>query len=425
MKVGNLRSYRCDEIAVDHVVSLDGFDQGAAVIEIGPSGKIFAVRAQCLADAASNVELTAVPLLADSHVHLGISDGVTQDAKFHNLRHTDAQLRHLAIRGVGHVHSLGTDQRWLLERLRKRLAGGDAGERAFGYSAAIGFGAINGWPPEMTSPDVRFRPQEPELARQQVRELAGLGCQTLKIWIDDFGNTVPKIPFNVVRAIIDEARQCGIVSFAHVYSHDDAEALVSFGIGVLAHSVRDRVMEEALIEQMGAKGVTLVPTLSREEAEFAFSLDDNPYMKNQFFVSSERESVPRLHEQKVSGDLDAPKRRLEIAMENLARVHQAGIPVGLGTDSGFKLKLLGFAQHRELQLMNRAGMSPAECLRAGLRTNQRLFATALTEIAMGELASFFIVEGNPLKDIRATENIRQVWVCGKRLSGSDVAVLLP
>lgn len=408
-------------ITVDHVVGLDGADQGPAAIEVGPSGEIVTVRSRCGDRPVKAPEVSAIPLLADAHTHLGISDGVSADPAFHTLERVDAQLRHLAVRGVGHVLSLGTDQRWLQQRLRHRLASGDAGEKAFGYSAGVGFGAVKGWPPELTAPEPRFRPQEPQLARHQVRELAGLGCQALKVWVDDFGGTVPKIPLSVVQAIITEARHCGMVSFAHVFFHQDAEALVSSGIGVLAHSVRDKIMDEALIGQMAENGVTLVPTLSREEAEIAFSRDDNPYMTNEFFLTCERDLVARLRGKKFSDDPDKPKRRLQIALENVARVHAAGVAIGLGTDSGFPMKLQGFAQHRELQLLNQAGLSPAECLKTALQTSQRLFATAMTEITPGEPASFFVVEGNPLKDIQATQKIRDVWVRGKRLSSPDLA----
>ncbi len=406
-------------IKVDHLTGLDGVDQGPALIEIGPSGEILTVwsGSSYIADGASG--FSAIPLLADSHAHLGISDGVTESPEFHTLAHVDAQLRHLSLRGVGHILSLGTDQPWLQQRLRRRLASGDAGDKAFGYSAGVGFGAVNGWPPEMTYPELRFRPTESELAGRQVRELAGMGCRILKIWVDDFGGKVPKIPLAVVRAIVEEARQCSILTFAHVHFHQDAQALVDLGINVLAHSIRDQLMDANLIAQMVEKGVTLVPTLSREEAELAFSMEDNPYMKNEFFVSSERDLVPLLREKKFSTDPEKPRRRLEIALDNVARAHSAGIPIALGTDSGFKMKLQGFAQHRELQLMNKAGMSSAECLKAALQNNQRLFATGMTAIKAGELASFFIVKGNVQENISVTEKIVEVWVSGKRLSGPD------
>ncbi|MFU9136774.1 amidohydrolase family protein [Erwinia tasmaniensis] len=407
------------EITVNHLIALDGSDLGPSIINIGPSGKIHNILPANPCEKTKTTEVTAIPLLADSHAHLAISDGVIDAQEFHTLERVDAQLRHLATRGVGHVHSLGTDQRWLQERLRNRIVSGEAADKAFGYSAGIGFGAVQGWPPEMTSPEPRFRPIEPEQAIRQVKEMADLGCRTLKVWVDDFGGRFPKIPIEVMRAVIKEAHQHGIVTFAHVHFHVDAEALVSLGVNVLAHSVRDKLMSPQLIANMAEMGTSLVPTLSREEAEYAFSLDDNPYMRNEFFLASGKDIAVRLRDKKFSHTPDRSKKSLEIACENVARVHAMNVPIGLGTDSGFRMKLQGFAQHRELQLMNLAGMSPRECLKAALQINKQLFATEMTEITCGKPASFFIVEGNPLEDIYLTQNIREVWICGKRLSGRD------
>ncbi|HUH69976.1 MAG TPA: hypothetical protein VLZ05_14640 [Mycobacterium sp.] len=43
----------------------------------------------------------------------------------------------------------------------------------------------------------------------------------------------------------------------------------------------------------------------------------------------------------------------------------------------------------------------------------------MTAIAPDNLASFFIVDGNPVTHIHATQNIREVWICGRRLAGED------
>lgn len=402
---------------VEHMVNLDGSDAGPTTVVIGDSGEITSVTPRARDGIDGSTCLTLIPLLADAHAHLGLSDGIVDSPACHSIDHVDDQLGHLLRRGVGHVHSLGTDQRWLQQRLRTRVDAREPAERAYGYSAGIGFGAVGGWPPDLTFPEQRFRPLSPHRAREQVEDLARIGCRTLKIWVDDFGGKVPKVPVDVIGAIIAEARQCGIVTFAHVHFHQDAEALVDMGIGVLAHSVRDRIMTDELLDGMIRNEVALVPTLSREEAEMAFSMEDNPYLVDPFFLSSERALLPRLHGKRFSEDAEKPRRQLSFAKQNLARVYAAGIPIGLGTDSGFKMKLLGFAQHRELELMKSAGMSPSECLKSALGTNKGLFASAMSPVAMGEQASFFLIEGNPFEDICATRNIMGIWVGGKTLKG--------
>ena len=120
------------QLAFDHVVSLNGRDLGPARVEVGPSGEIWTVRPGRRSDPARTSELTAIPLLADAHAHLAISDGVTDDVAFHTLERVDAQLRHLAVRGIGHILSRGTDQRWRRARLRPGLARGTAAKRLSG-----------------------------------------------------------------------------------------------------------------------------------------------------------------------------------------------------------------------------------------------------------------------------------------------------
>jgi imidazolonepropionase-like amidohydrolase len=407
------------DIAVEHRVGLDGRDRGPAVIRIGPSGEIASVSDRPEASPGGELR-TAIPLLGDAHAHLGLSDGVEESGDFHTLDHVDRQLRDAARLGIGHVHSLGTDQRWLTTRLSQRIRAGEPGERAFGYSAGIGFGAVAGWPPELTFPELRFRPMEPDDARRLVREMAGLGVSTLKIWIDDLGGSVPKIPVAIAESIVEEAREAGITTFAHVKNHVDAEALVALGIDVLAHSVRDRLLSDQLLDAMARSGTTLVPTLSREDAELAFSLPENPYLKSAFFRSvAGPERLAHLRSLRLAFDPDDPGHRLENALENVARAHGHGISVGLGTDAGFRAKLLGFAEHRELELLRRAGLSAEFCLRAGLEVDQRIVATALTDIVPGVPASFFVVHGDPYADISATQNIDQVWLVGKRLTDAD------
>ena len=413
------------EIVVDHRVGLDGRDHGPAVIRIDPSGDIVSVSDRAIAPPGGELR-TAIPLLTDSHAHLGLSDGIAESGDFHNLDHVDRQLRDAARFGIGHVHSLGTDQRWLSTRLLRRLRAGEPGKGAYGYSAGIGFGAVDGWPPELTFPELRFRPTEPDDARRLVREMSGLGVTTIKIWIDDLGGSVPKTPVAIAESVVLEARESGIRTFAHVKNHVDAEALVDLGVDVLAHSVRDQALTPELLDMMARNGTTLIPTLSREDAELSFSMPDNPYLDNSFFRSvAGPDRLARLSALRLDFDPVDPARRLEIALDNVARAHSHGIAVGLGTDAGFRAKLLGFAEHRELELLHRAGLTAEDSLRAGLEVGQRIVASALTDIVPGVPAAFFVVRGNPFDDISATQNIDAVWLAGKTLAGTRPIVPAP
>ncbi len=78
---------------------------------------------------------------------------------------------------------------------------------------------------------------------------------------------------------------------------------------------------------------------------------------------------------------DELARKLELALANFEALNRAGVTVCLSTDAGFKMKIGGFSQHRELELMSSAGLSASASLKAALDNNKTLFADDQTAIA--------------------------------------------
>jgi hypothetical protein len=294
-----------DCIQVDRIIGLDGNGSPPVSIVIDESGFISGVEARGNEPADCRLRdrsgYTALPLLADCHVHLGISDDVTESPDFHRLDFINGQLRNYLECGIGHVHSLGTDQPWLQEELDRRHVRRDYQQVGIGYSAGIGFGVRGGWPPEMTSPIPRFRPGTPEEGRERVRQLAKSGTRTLKIWVDDFGGRVPKLSSLIARAIIDKAGHHGITTFAHIFFLKDAADLVDAGIHVLAHSIRDTQAGPQFAGEMAEKGVILVPTFAREDAELAFAQEDNHYFENSLFQKAAADHLSSLRKLRTEG----------------------------------------------------------------------------------------------------------------------------
>lgn len=86
----------------------------------------------------------------------------------------------------------------------------------------------------------------------------------------------------IYAAIIDEPHRNGLRVAAHVYHLDDARKPVNLGVDVIAHSVRDAGIDDALLTEMKQRGVTYIPTLSLDD--FAFAYDDSPvWVKDPFF----------------------------------------------------------------------------------------------------------------------------------------------
>jgi imidazolonepropionase-like amidohydrolase len=75
-------------------------------------------------------------------------------------------------------------------------------------------------------------------------------------------------------------------------------------------------------------------------------------------------------------------------------LHDRGVFIVFGTDTGGS-----FTYHRELELYQRAGMTPAEILKRATLDSARYVSEdqRLGSIDKGKLADFFLIPGDPLK----------------------------
>jgi hypothetical protein len=110
---------------------------------------------------------------------------------------------------------------------------------------------------------------------------------------------------------------------------------------------------------------------------------------------------------------DAEKARYDKAfakvIDTLALLHREGIRLWPGTDDA-----TGFTVHRELELYARLGMTPGEVLRiATADCDQYLSRDQLYgSLQRGKRADFFLVPGDPTKDIGAVRQIELVMKDG-------------
>lgn len=107
-------------------------------------------------------------------------------------------------------------------------------------------------------------------------------------------------------------------------------------------------------------------------------------------------------------------------MRNLQLLHDAGVKIGFGTDSGATpLRIPGFAEHRELALNVQAGLTPLQAIR--LATGQAAALLGLSDrglIAPGKRADLLVVDGDPAADIHALDQIEAVWQRGKPVAAN-------
>jgi imidazolonepropionase-like amidohydrolase len=252
----------------------------------------------------------------------------------------------------------------------------------------------------------------------------------VKIWVDNLHGTKPSMDPAVYRAVIDEAHRDKLRVAAHIYYLADAKAVVADGVNVLAHSVRDQVVDEELLTAMKQHGVYYIPTLTADASAFTFA--EHPEWKNDPFL--QQAVSPELLQaltgdaaiQKVEHDPNLAQHKRDFAndQKNLRLVYDAGVRVGFGTDSGaMPARVPGFAEHQELAIMVRSGLTPMQAILCATKTNAELLGIEQTTgtLTVGKQADLIVLDGNPLDDIRSTQRIVAVWHGGREVQPAVAA----
>ena len=363
-----------------------------------------------------------MPGIMNLHGHLGNTTGLAQDPKNYTRENVEKQLQLYASYGVTSVASMGTDQDLVFQIRAEQRAGRPHRTRIF--TAGRGFTGVGGYP--TTAQGMKGVPFEVGSAadvHKDVAHLAGQKVDLVKIWVDDHLGREKKIPLELCKAIIADAHQHGIKVAAHVFYLADAKALIDAGLDGLAHSVRDKPVDDALIASMKKHGAfQSAATLTREESTFIFG-KPGPMLDDPFFTRGVAPTVlttltSPAYQNKVASDPDYAKYPgfLKMAMHNLKKLSDSGVKIGFGTDSGPPARFQGYSEHREMELMVQSGLTPMQVITDATRNAAEfLRAQDLGTLERGKWADLIVLGKNPLDDIRNTRSIEMVLVAGNKM----------
>ena len=392
---------------------------GGEIVTAGASAEVTAPPGASLVDLSGRA---VMPLLNSLHVHLGYLVDNVMAAESYSRESMVADLNTHQRSGVGAVLALGSDPGDTAFQIREEQRKGTLGGARL-FTVGRGITAKGGWPTVIAA--LAEAPQQVETeeeARGAVRAMADKKVDAIKIWVDDAGGRILKISPELYGAAIDEAKKHGLPVLAHVFYLADAKELVKAGITGFAHSVRDEPIDDALVSAMKARDVFYVPTLVAHEVGFSYAdvpaWVGEPAMARSVSadVIGKLKSADFVDAQKTSPGLSAAREQFAIALENVKKLADAGVRIVLGTDSGTTNRFPGYFEHRELELMVDAGLSPLQAIEAGTTVGGEILGLKNAgTLAAGSDASFIVVDGDPSTDIRTTRNIENVYVRGEVL----------
>jgi imidazolonepropionase-like amidohydrolase len=346
---------------------------------------------------------TVLPGLIDTHVHISGEPGgdyrdeaVMTDEWVTLLGAQNALITARA--GFTTVRDLGSPPQVGFALRRATAEGRIPGPRIVSSGPAIsiigGHGDVSGFRPEVIEALAGDNTcTGPEQCAARVREFSRAGADVIKITAT--GGVLSQQARGLgqhftdpeMKAIVDTAHGLGLKVAAHAHSARGVEAAARAGVDSIEHGT---FADAAAIRAMKATGGALVPTL------MAFTGIRERLGKNVY--------TPQV-EAKVRETLSEVGKAARAA-------RAAGVPVVFGTDAAV------FEHGRNAQefalLVEHTGMSPAEALASATTAAAKLLnlENEIGRIAPGFSADLIAVDGDPLRDVRALEEVDFVMVRG-------------
>ena len=265
----------------------------------------------------------------------------------------------------------------------------------------------------------------PEEARKSVDELIRNKPDFVKVRVDDFLGARQKMSPEVYGAVIDEAHKNGFRTAAHIVLLEDARGVLRAGVNYIAHSVRDREVDEEFIRLMKKRHAFYSPTLTRELAVFTYSETPSFFTDPFFLKEADPAEMAKMEDPKrqdaMRNDPAALwyKEHMPIAMRNLKKLSDAGIVIAAGTDSGGGPgRFQGYFEHLELEYETRAGLTPMQAIVSATSGAAKALniSKQVGTLEKGKWADFLLLSANPLDDIKNTRSIESVWIGGVRVA---------
>jgi imidazolonepropionase-like amidohydrolase len=389
---------------------------------------------------------TILPGLIDNHVHL--TSPFTSGNSYEMDQQIEYNFRNCVMSGVTTVRDVGGFPGKISKFKNKADKNQIPGPKVISSLSMLAArkGEQLGWPvyvPYIEDPMAKWliggnfaeRPATVGEIKEVSEELIRMGAQWLKTLHHDqtfsfYPRLLPNHTDEGYRAILETGKRHDVKCALHAMFVSGFEKGVELGFHTLEHVPMDDVIPDPYVEKFIAQSMAILPTIM-VYGDFLIHRRILDLVENhgQEYLTPEAVRqvsmlIRELLEQEKPGLSEEEKAKLIVdplyfkemypnVVENLKKLNRMGATIGIGTDSGTFRGLFG-RYNDELKHMTSAGISNFDTLRMATAVNAGIIdmQDKIGTIEQGKCADILAVEGNPLEDIDALDNVNMVMKGG-------------
>jgi imidazolonepropionase-like amidohydrolase len=347
-------------------------------------------------------DMTVLPGLIDSHVHLFLHEGSYDDqllkesipyrtirAVVHAKQTLEAgftTIRDLETEGAGYAD---VD---LKTAINQGIIPGPRMQVSTRALSTTGGYALMGYSWEIQVPTGAQLVDGVDEVRKAVREQIKYGADWIKIYADsrrrrnevaDSLTWYLTFSDDELKAIVEEAQKMNVKVAAHCYSSIAAQRAINAGVASIEHGL---YLDEATLKLMKEKGVYYCPTLVA------------------YYRWSKRECLSPETRKMI-------ENTVKLHSETFKRALKVGVKIAFGSD----LTESHGTNAEEFELMVKYGMKPLDAIKSATIISAELLGwqDKIGSIEPGKLADIIAVKGDPLNDIKVLRDVKFVMKDGE------------
>lgn len=366
-----------------------------------------------------------IPGLMDIHIHVPgspVRNSAGELIRPENRALSTTALHSFLYSGVTTIYDAGNQPDYIMDLRQAERSGDLLSPRIFASGSTVTFpgswgaGAnatlVDSWPDGQAGLDVNFA-RKPDL-QKITYENFGAGANP---WVPTFTD-------DVITNIIQYAKSKGVRTTIHISDEAHARVAIAAGVDTLAHPVVIGRMSDSFIPIMADSGVIVASTLAVFD-NIARIVDDPSFLEQPLFRAVytdeqiEDQSLRARPRYASIGWGSWFKTTLKYSLENVKRLHDAGVVVALGTD-----RAVGPLTQRELELLVESGISPLDAITIGTLNAAKYLGREdeLGTLEPGKLADMVLLDADPTVDIRNAQRIAAVFKGGAEIDRNALQI---